>query len=249
MRRLIATGLAATLLIPALVWAGGAGNPAVTVGKDNYGVTLEAEEQVKMVDEDLVKSRRFVGKLIWGAMDNLDLYARLGASDLRVAADGPDFETPAQNMTWGGGARCGIWEVSKPEIAAYVDLQMLSFTSDNTVKIERPDGWGDTYTEEYYTRYKYNEIQLSVIANWRHEYFSPYIGFGLTHIFGHVDRRGTSESGEVWKDGNDFREDAVPELILGVNCHLGGTGRVSGEMRLSNESDISFFIGLSEILH
>ena len=47
MRRLIAIGLTATILIPALVWAGGAGNPAVTVGKDNYGVTLEAEEQVK----------------------------------------------------------------------------------------------------------------------------------------------------------------------------------------------------------
>ena len=56
MRRLIAIGLTATILIPALVWAGGAGNPAVTVGKDNYGVTLEAEEQVaspELVDEGL----------------------------------------------------------------------------------------------------------------------------------------------------------------------------------------------------
>ena len=126
---------------------------------------------------------------------------------------------------------------------------MLSFFSDNTVEVERDDGWGGTYTEEYYTRYKYNEIQLSIVTNWQHEYFSPYIGLGLTHIFGHVDRRGTSESGQVWKDGNDFGEDVVPELILGMDCHLGGTGRVSGEMRFSNESDISFFIGVSEILH
>jgi hypothetical protein len=255
MRRLILTCATAALIVPVLAWAGGAGNPAVTIGKDNYGVSLEAEEQVKSVEDDLVKSRRFVGKLIWGATDQLDLYVRLGASDLRVSVDAlnqPDFETPAQNMTWGGGARYGVVKLCKPKIAAYVDLQMLSFFSDNTVQVEWPregEGWSDAYTEEHYIRYKYNEIQLSLVASWQREIFQPYIGFGLTHIFGHVDRKVTSEIRDgVLKDDNDFREDAVPELILGIDGSLGGTGRVSGELRLSTDSEVSFLIGVSEIL-
>jgi hypothetical protein len=251
MTRFTAVGLTVALVIPVIAWAGGAGNPAMTVGKDNYGAALEAEEQIKWVGDDLIKSRRFVGKLIWGAMDNLDLYARLGASDLRVDAPGyPDFKTPAQNMTWGGGARCGIVAPCNPNVSACVDLQMLSFISHNTVEVERFDDWGDAYTDVHDVRYKYNEIQMSVLGKWQHEYFSPYVGFGLTHIFGHVERKVTSEleTGSL-KSENDFREDAVPELILGMDFDLGGTGRLSGEMRLSNQSDISFFIGVSELLH
>lgn len=251
MTRFTAVGLTAALVIPVLAWAGGAGNPAMTIGKGNYGAALEAEEQIKWVDEDLIKSRRFVGKFIWGAMENLDLYARLGASDLRVDAPGyPDFETPAQNMAWGGGARYGMVAPCQPDILAYVDLQMLSFFSDNTVEVEKVDNWGNGYTDVHDIGYKYNEIQLSIVGKWAHEYFSPYIGFGLTHIFGHVERKVTSEleTGSTASE-NDFREDAVPELILGMDFDLGGTGRFSSEMRLSNESDISFFLGVSELLH
>jgi hypothetical protein len=47
----------------------------------------------------------------------------------------------------------------------------------------------------------------------------------------------------------DFREDAVPELILGTDIDLGGTGHLSGELRYDlDEENISFFIGVSELL-
>jgi hypothetical protein len=251
MRRLILACATVALIVPALAWAGGAGNPAATIGKDNFGVSIEAEEQVKWIEDDLVKSRRFVGKIIWGAMDNLDLYARLGASDLRVKTAGyPEFDSPPRNMTWGGGARYGRACPCAPKLIAYADLQMLSFHSTSTIGIEKTSQGGDSYTDEYYARYKYNEIQLSIVTSWQRDIFQPYIGLGITHIYGHVDREVYSEVGEgVDRDGHDFREDAIPELILGVDAGLGGTGRVSGEMRLSNESDISFFIGVSELLH
>ena len=68
MKRLILIGLATVLVLPALALAGGAGNPATTIGKENYAVTLEVEEQVKRLDEELVKSRRYVGKAVWGVL-------------------------------------------------------------------------------------------------------------------------------------------------------------------------------------
>ena len=49
MKRLMAVGLAVMLTVPSLVWAAGSGNPAFTVGKENYGIALEAENQIKRV--------------------------------------------------------------------------------------------------------------------------------------------------------------------------------------------------------
>jgi hypothetical protein len=184
-------------------------------------------------------------------MDNLDLYARLGASDLRVKTPGKtQFEVPPRNMTWGGGARYAIANPYGPTLSTYADLQMLTFYSENTVAIAETDWSGDGYIDEHYARYKYNEIQASLVISWQHDLFQPYIGFGLTNIFGHVDRVHYSGAGlGVTREGHDFREDAIPELILGMDGNLGGTARVSAEIRLSNESDISFFIGVSELLH
>jgi hypothetical protein len=252
MKRITLIGLAVSLVIPSLIWAAGAGNPAVTIGKGNYGIVLEGEEQIKHIDGDLVKSRRYVGKIVWGAGEKLDIYARLGASDLRVKdPQYPDFETSPRNMTWGGGARYVVAGLKEPKLTAYVDLQMLAFIAKSSIDLERRtehDGYVDTYTERYWARYKYNEIQFSFITTWHHNAFTPYAGFGLTNVFGHVDREIHSE---IWtspvKSGNDFREYGIPELIMGMDIGLGGTGRLSAEMRLSNDSDLSYFIGVSEL--
>jgi hypothetical protein len=67
-------------------------------------------------------------------------------------------------------------------------------------------------------------------------------------VFGHVDREIRSEiQTEIEKSGNDFREYGIPELIMGTDISLGGTGRLSAEIRLSDDSDVSYFIGVSEL--
>lgn len=237
MRRLIVLGLAVAGVIPSFVLAAGAGNPAMNIGRENYGIAIQAEEQVKRIDDDLMRSRRYVGKIIWGATDRLDLFASFGASDLRVDAPGyPEFDAPPRNMTWGGGARFTVASLEKPKISTYVDVHMLSFFAKSTV-------------DSLYTRYKYNEVQFNWIASWRRQVFMPYIGLGITHIFGHADREFSSGmTGSIFKESDDFREDAVPEFIIGMDGSLGGAGWVSGEIRLNSDSDISFCIGLSEFL-
>jgi hypothetical protein len=252
MKRAILIALAVSLIIPSLIWAAGAGDPAALIGKGNYAIAVEGEEQIKRIDGDLLKSRRYVGKVVWGATERLDVYARLGVSDLRVEdPDYPDFETSPRSMTWGGGARYFVAGLEKPKLAAYVDLQMLAFFAKSSVDIRRTaeyNGDVDTYLETYWARYKYNEIQFSFITKWDHEVFEPYAGFGLTNVFGHVDREVRSEiQTGAEKSGNDFREYGIPELIMGLDVGLGGTGRLSAEIRLSNDSDVSYFIGLSEL--
>jgi hypothetical protein len=248
MKRITLIGLVLSLMIPSLIWAAGAGDPAVTIGGDKYGIVLEGEEQIKRIDGDLLKSRRYVGKIVWGATDKLDLYVRLGVSDLRIEdPDHPDFETSPRNMTWGGGARYFVAGLKEPKLTAYVDLQMLAFIAKSSVDVERVFG-SDIYLERYWARYKYNEIQFSFVTTWNREVFTPYAGFGLTNVFGHVDRELDSEiETGIIKSSNDFREYAIPELILGTDVGLGGTGRLSAEIRLSSDSDVSYFIGVSEL--
>jgi hypothetical protein len=245
--------LAAALFIPSLGWAAGAGNPAATIGKENYGLIAEGEEQIKRIDGDVMSSRRYLAKFIWGTTDRLDLYAKLGASGLRVAgqSDFPDFDTAPRSMTWGGGGKYILATLDEPVMTAYIDLQMLAFSAESSIDIVKTvggEGWQDSYTEQHDARYKYREIQFSLITTWHHDVFAPYGGFGLTNVFGHVDREVASElSPQISKHGNDFREYAIPELILGMDISLGGTGKLSAEIRLSDDSDISYFIGLSEL--
>ncbi len=252
MKHFILTIVIGALMIPAVSLCASAGNPAVTIGKDTYGFTLEGEEQIKRLDGETLRSRRYDGKIIWGMTERLDVYARLGASDLRVEnPDYPKFKTAPRSMTWGGGLRYMLAESSEPSIAAYVDVQLLTFKAKASRDVEKTityNGWPETYFEHHLTTYRYREFQFSFITIWHHETFSPYCGFALTNVFGHVDRRVTSDVWEgVTEEGNDFREYGIPEAVLGVDIDLGGTGRFSLEFRISDDSDVSYFIGVSEL--
>lgn len=240
------------IAIPGICFSASAGNPASTIGKETYGITLEGEEQIKRLDGEIMRSRRYVGKIIWGMADRLDVYARLGASDLRVEnPDYPDFKTAPRSMTWGGGLRYLLAESDDLPLEAYIDVQFLSFKAKASSDVEKTvsyGGWSDTYFEHHYTSYRYKEFQFSFITIWRHEVFSPYGGFALTNVSGHVDRKVTSDVWEgVTEEGNDFREYGIAEAIAGMDIDLGGTGRFSFEVRLSDDSDISYFIGVSEL--
>ena len=245
MRYAIIVGLAVGLVLPSLASAGSAANPASTVGRENFGFAFEIENQVKNVDRDQTASKRWLGKVIWGATDRLDIYAKLGASDLKIGTDDQVFEGK-RGMTWGGGGRLLIGTIEQPNLAAYLDAQMISFHTAADFR-----GVGDAGPYRAYERYKWNELQFSLFGIWRHEVFAPYLGVGVTHLFGNVKKE--VYVNEVRRDdldqAYDFAEDAIPEIILGMDLDLGGTGRLSGEIRYDlDEENISFFVGASELL-
>ncbi len=244
--RILKFGILVILLLPFSARAASGGSPALVIGQENYGITLELEKQVNRIDGDLVRSERYLSKLIWGPISRVNLYARLGASKLKVEVPSADDFKGAPGATYGGGIRVLLAETERPRIAVYADAQALSFYSKGELLVE-----AGQYTDKYVDRYKWNEYQFSVVVCWLRDMFSPYAGFGVTSISGNVKKKmyriGSGIEEFIGEASNTFSEDAIPELILGVDIGLGGTGRFSGELRYSEDQDISFFIGLSEL--
>lgn len=249
MRLVILACLTAALVLPSLATAAGVGNPASLVGRENYGFTMEVENQKKEVEGDPVESKRYLGKIIWGFRDNIDLYARLGVSDLRVRASGSPVFNGSEGMTYGGGATIRVMEIDAPHMMVLFNVQALSYYSEGEVVVPmRLDG--DYWVERYDNRYRWNELQFSVVATWEHDTWEPYMGISLTNAFGEVRKDLYQITGDgqefMGTDSNEFSEDAIAELVLGMDVGLGGTGRLSGEIRIG-EKDLSFVVGLSEL--
>jgi hypothetical protein len=249
MKLLILTGLLATLSIPALAWGLGVGNPAALVGQENYGFTMEVENQKKEIEQDPVESRRYLGKAIWGAADWLDLYVKLGVSDLKVYPDdGPTFRG-SESMTYGGGGRVSLLETESPHTLLFFDVQGLSYRSDGEVMVPQLVD-SDDYVDRYVNEYRWNELQFSLFTVWQREIWQPYVGFCLTNAWGRVERGvyRIGDEGEhfLTSDSNEFSEFPMTELILGSDFQLGGTGRLCGELRFGNDK-VSFMVGLSEL--
>ena len=249
MRLVILAGLVAALVLPSLAAAAGVGNPASVVGRDNYGFTMEIENQKKEVEGDPVESRRYLGKIIWGFRDNVDLYARLGVSDLRVRAAGSPTFNGSTGMTYGAGATIQFMEIESPNMLILFNVQALSYYSEGDVVVPMSLD-SDYWVEKYDNRYRWNELQLSVFTTWERERWEPYFGVSITNAFGEVKKdmyRITDDGPDfLGTESNEFSEDAIAELVLGMDVGLGGTGRLCGELRIS-EKDLSFVVGLSEL--
>ena len=249
MRLVILAGLVAALVLPSLAAAAGVGNPASVVGRDNYGFTMEIENQKKEVEGDPVESRRYLGKIIWGFRDNVDLYARLGVSDLRVRAAGSPTFNGSTGMTYGGGATIQFLEIDAPHMLVLFNVQALSYYSEGDVVVPMSLD-SDYWIEKYDNRYRWSELQFSVFTTWERETWEPYLGVSITNAFGEVRKNmyRITDDGQSFlgTESNEFSEDAIAELVLGLDIGIGGSGRFSGELRVG-EKDLSFVVGLSEL--
>jgi hypothetical protein len=241
--------LAASLVLPSLAAASGVGIPASLVGRDNYGFTAEVENQKKQIEGDPVESRRYLGRIIWGATDWMDVYARLGARDLKVHASGsPGFEG-SDGMTYGGGVTVRVLEMDEPDITGLCSIQALSYYSKGDIVVPRSYD-GDFWVERYDNRYRWSEIQFSALSVWNHDIWHPYIGLTVTNAFGSVRKNLYRMTGGdydfVATESTKFSEAAIPELVLGLDVGLGGTGTLSGELRIGGD-EVSFVVGLAEL--
>jgi hypothetical protein len=211
---------------------------------------MEVENQKKEVDKDLTESRRYLGKAIWGATDRLDIYVKLGASDLKVYGREADFRGN-DGMTYGAGVRFLVAQAEKPELEAFLDIQGLGFTSQGTVWTQKSQD-NDFWWERYDNTYDWREVQFSFFGVWRRQIWQPYIGLSITNIWGDLNRdiyRIADDSAVYQGSAKDeFGENGIPEFVAGGDIFLGDTGRLSGELRFG-QGQISFFVGLSELWH
>ncbi len=251
MRHLILAGLVVGLVVPSLAWAASVANPAAVVTTENYGFTMEVENQKVEFDNDLTESRRYLGKAIWGATDRLDFYVKLGVSDLKVYTDHyPDFRGQ-EKMTYGGGIRYLLAQAEDPDFEFFIDLQGLGFSSQGSILMMRQEG-NDLWFEKHYGDYDWREFQLSFFAAWKRDIWQPYIGFALLNVQGKVSRDLYIVADDVVvyqkSSSDDFSEGTIPRIVIGSDFPLGGSGRLSGELTFS-QGNISFFVGLSELWH
>ena len=251
MRHLILAGLVVALVVPSLAWAASVANPAAVVTTENYGFTMEVENQKVEIDNDLTESKRYLGKAIWGATDRLDFYVKLGVSDLKVhTGHYPDFRGQ-EKITYGGGIRCLLAEAENPALQAFIDFQGLGFSSPGSVWLMRDEG-NDVWLEKHHSDYDWREFQLSFFAAWKRDLWQPYIGFALLNVQGKVSRNLyiVSDDAEVYQasSSDEFSEGTIPQIVVGSDFPLGGSGRLSGELKFS-QGHISFFVGLSELWH
>jgi hypothetical protein len=251
MRHLILAGFVVALVVPSLAQAAGVANPATVVSKESYGFTMEVENQKVEIDKDLTESRRYLGKAIWGVTDRLDFYAKLGVSALNVYSDYyTDFRGDEQ-MTYGGGIRYLLIRTEDPGLDFILDFQGLGFSSTGSVWRVRGED-DDVWFEKTYATYDWREYQFSFFTTWTREIWQPYVGFALLSARGEVarDLYIVSDDVEVYQDGNtnEFSESVIPQLTVGSDLMLGGTGRLSGEFKYS-QGHVSFFVGLSELWH
>jgi hypothetical protein len=218
---------------------------------ENYGFTMEVANHKVEIDDDLTESRRYLGKAIWGVTDRLDLYIKMGISDLKVyTGHYPDFRGE-QKITYGGGVRLLLAEYGDPGLQAFIDFQGLGFSSPGSIRMTRGEG-DHVWFEKYYSDYDWREYQLSLFAVWEREIWQPYIGLALLNVQGEVNRDLYIVSGgvEVYQGSSidEFSEGTIPQLVIGSDFPLGGSGRFSGELILS-QGNVSFCLGLSELWH
>ena len=251
MRHLILASLVVTLAVPSLAWAASVANPAAVVADENYGFTMEVANQKVEIDNDLTESRRYLGKAIWGATDRLDFYAKLGVSDLKVCTDHYPAFRGEEKITYGGGIRYLLAQTQNQDFEAFIDFQGLGFSSPGSISMMREEG-GDLWFEKHYSDYDWREYQLSLFATWKRDVWQPYVGFALLNVQGEVSRDLyiVADGVEVYQESSsdEFSEGAIPQLVIGSDFPLGGSGRLSGELTLS-QGNISFFVGLSELWH
>ncbi|MGD9141622.1 MAG: hypothetical protein PVJ42_08785 [bacterium] len=250
MKVALIAGLVAVLLVPSIAWCAPMGSPANNAGEENYAVTAEYETQNKKIGDEKSSSWRWLTRIAWGPTDNLDLYARIGAANLKVdAMSGGTFNGDA-GAAYGLGLRYARMVNTEHNLLFFGDFQYLGFTSKGEMRVDKYDDFSGSYTEIWSNKYWWGEYQLSFMMSWHRSIWIPYAGLGLTWIDGKVDRvRHVDTGGDPYfadRGTDEFSEGVIPEFVFGMDFPLKGTARFSWELRYGGD-DLSYFMGLSEL--
>lgn len=250
MKVALIAGLVAVLLVPSIAWCAPMASPANIVGKENYAVTAEYETQKKKIGDEESSSWRWLTRIAWGPHDNVDLYARIGAANLKVdTKSGSTFNGDA-GAAYGLGIRYGTILYPEYNLLFFGDFQYLGFTSKGSMSVDKYDDFSGSYTEVWSNKYWWGEYQLSFMLSWQRSIWIPYAGLGITWVDGKVDRVLHIDTGGdpyyAGSETSEFNEGAVPEFVCGMDFPLKGTARFSWEIRYGGD-DLSYFMGLNEL--
>jgi hypothetical protein len=242
--------LVTVLMVPSIARCAPMGSPANNAGKENYAVTLEYEQQNKNVGDDKSSSWRWLTRIAWGVSEEFDLYARVGAANLKVDRQGGGTFNGDPSAAYGLGGRFTTSLSEEHNVLFFADFQYLGFTSKGKMSLEKYDDFSGSYTEVWSDKYWWGEYQFSALLVWQRSVWVPYAGLGLTRVDGKVDKNLYIDTdGRPYFAGSEtseFSESVIPEFVFGMDFPLKGTAKFSWELRYGGD-DVSYFMGLSEL--
>jgi hypothetical protein len=244
MKVALIAGLVAVLLVPSALRCAPMGSPANSVGKENYGITVEYETQNKKVGDDESSCWRWLTRIAWGPHDDVDLYARIGAANFTPDTPPGVAFSGDPGAAYGLGIRYAKLVSPKHDLLFFGDFQYLGFSTKGDIRVYEP------YSTVWFNKYWWGEYQLSLMVSWQRSIWIPYAGLGITWIQGKVDWNqymGQDDDLTFTARGTEeFSEGAIPEFVFGMDFPLKGTAKFSWELRYGGD-DISYFMGLNEL--
>lgn len=245
MKVALIAGIVTFLLVPTVARCAPMGSPANSAGKENYAITVEYETQNKKVEDEDYSSWRWLTRVAWGPHDKVDLYARIGATNLKVDMNTGQTFNGDPSAAYGLGIRYATPVSVKHNVLILGDFQYLGFTCKGSVGVEAVDDTGAVYIERLPNKYWWGEYQLSAMVVWQRPIWIPYAGVGITWVNGKADNLlALGADREI----SEFSEGPVGEFVFGMDLPLKGTAKFSWEARYGGER-VSYFMGLNELWH
>lgn len=252
MKKLIVLALALILCIPVVSYAASIGG-VETQGKGKIALSMDSEYvfgrdwKAKSVTnlnagesiDDMETDEAWYGgaRLIYGLLDNLDVYARIGASDYKVndkhftsgAESATDKFNTDTGLAYGIGMK-GTYNINE-NLLLGCDLQY------SRSKHEARDNYSAVSGTELSTKYKsfiVQEWHVAPYVGYKAGNFLPYLGVRYSDARLEITEPGNTDFGEFKTEADDnFGVFVGTDYKIGENLSLNVEGRFVDETAMS----------------
>ena len=225
----VAAVTAVMILVPVVVSAQSAGNPAELLEPGTYQVGFEWIRTPHHLDSEETIHRGYLLKAQGSVHPRVNLYLRAGREGLSIQPGGstPDFKgDPGFSM--GGGIKVSLYDLPQWKIQTFLDIGVQGFRSEGVITSEELiSGFPSTVTVE--NDYRWFEYEASLGARHDHGLISPYGGLRFSRLS--VDVRRVQLSGiEHPTQSGSITEDLRYRAFAGLDFKLNRSLRLSVEM-------------------
>ena len=257
MRKTILWALVFVFCLPILVYGASIGG-AKTLGQGKFalGVDMDCifnrdikfksaspalEEGFTLGDNELRNTYRIMGRIDYGAVDNIDIYAKLGGSDFESRGKGyldglevgKEEDDGNAAFAWGVGIKGTYpfennWLVGlDAEVVFHKNDYDAAFTPDPT---NNPNDSADTWTGDI----TITEWQVAPYVAYKMENFTPYVGCKYSDMLLKYDWT------DAW-DSNTYKYEADKNfgVFVGLDCEIEKNFVLNIEGRFIDETAMS----------
>lgn len=242
----IIPGCLACMLAATAAQADSIGDPAGTVGRGHYAVSVGTARTPREVASDEYISSGYYMKVQGGMRRNLDFYVRIGGE--RVTIPGTTTATELQGdsgFALGGGVKLALPEVPVFHATSFLDLGMRTFESGGTVTVLQP-ATPAPFMVDVESRYDWREYRAGYGIRKAGAVMSPFLGVTASWVDLQVTRRQLGGASTPTETGTAF-EGPIYGGFLGLDVHISSTTSLVMELNQDATAGTGFSISLGEV--